>query len=96
MEYMRADGLSQEEIDKKMLFSSTLFTDCVDRRIPPPRLLYFRVRAVFVLFGKMVDSESKKPLFNKKTWKSVPIMSSTKSLVAIILILLVCNGTQSG
>eukprot|EP00986_Skeletonema_menzelii_P002826 scaffold824_cov151-Skeletonema_menzelii.AAC.1 len=70
MEYMRADGLSQEEIDKNMLFSPTLFTDCVDRPIPPPRLLYFRVRAVFVLFGKMVDSESKKPLFNKKTWKS--------------------------
>jgi hypothetical protein len=71
MRHMREDnGLSQEDIEKKMLFSPTLFTDCVNRYIPPPSLLYFRVRAVFVLFGNMVDSKTKKPLFNKKAWKS--------------------------
>mmetsp|Transcript_29129 Transcript_29129/g.49666 ORF Transcript_29129/g.49666 Transcript_29129/m.49666 type:complete len:1097 (+) Transcript_29129:786-4076(+) len=70
MEHMKEDGLSQEEIDSKMLFSPTLFTDCVDRYIPPPSLLYFRVRAVFALFGNMVDSKSKKPLFNKRAFAS--------------------------
>ena len=70
MEHMKEDGLSQEEIDSKMLFSPTLFTDCVDRYIPPPSLLYFRVRAVFALFGNMVDSKTKKPLFNKRAFAS--------------------------
>ena len=68
--HMIADGVTPEEIDNKMLFSPTLFTDCVPRYIPPASLLYFRVRAVFVLFGNMKDSKSKKPLFNKKAWGS--------------------------
>ena len=67
--HLREEGRSEEEIEKKMLFTSTLFTDCVDRYIPPPSLLYFRVRAVFVLFGKLVDSKTKKPLFNAKAWR---------------------------
>jgi len=67
--HLREEGRSEEEIEKKMLFTSSSFTDCVDRYIPPPSLLYFRVRAVFVLFGKLVDSKTKKPLFNAKAWK---------------------------
>ncbi|KAL7493375.1 hypothetical protein ACHAWT_002406, partial [Skeletonema menzelii] len=67
--HLRNEGQSEEEIEKKMLFTSTLFTDCVDRHIPPPSLLYFRVRAVFVLFGNLVDSKTKKPLFNERVWR---------------------------
>jgi hypothetical protein len=71
MAHMRDDdGMTQDEIDNKMMFSPSLFTDCVPRYIPPASLLYFRVRAVFVLFGDMKDSKTKKPLFNAKAWKS--------------------------
>ena len=69
MAHMREDGMTQDEIDKKMTFSPTMFTDCVPRYIPPASLLYFRVRAVYVLFGNMQDSKTKKPLFNSKAWK---------------------------
>ncbi len=70
MEHMREEGMSQDEIDNKMMFSPTLFTGCVPRYIPPASLLYFRVRAVYVLFGDMRDRKTNKPLFNKKAWNS--------------------------
>lgn len=46
-----------------------VFRGCVPRHVPPPNILYWRVRAVFVLYGPMIDSKSKKPLFDKRAWK---------------------------
>ena len=34
----------------------------------PPSLLYPRVRAVFQLYGNMVDAKTSVPLFNKTNW----------------------------
>ena len=69
-QHMRNDGMNDEMIEKEMLFSPNTFTACVPRRIVSPRFLYYRVRAVFVLFGNMKDAKSKKPLFNKRAWNS--------------------------
>ncbi|CAJ1958310.1 unnamed protein product [Cylindrotheca closterium] len=63
------DGKTDDEIDADMYFNAAFWKACVPRRVLPPRLLYWRVRAVFVSFGGMIDSTSKKPLFNKTAWK---------------------------
>lgn len=34
----------------------------------PPSILYWRVRAEFVLYGPMICSGTGKPLFAKKSW----------------------------
>ena len=34
----------------------------------PPWKLYFRVRAVFEIFGTKIDLKNNKPLFNKDAW----------------------------
>jgi len=41
----------------------------VSRHVPPPSMLYWRVRAVYVLYGNMIDSKTKKPLFNARAWR---------------------------
>jgi hypothetical protein len=46
-----------------------LYDECIERHAPAPRILYYRVRAVFALFGNMLDSKTKKPLFNNDAWK---------------------------
>ena len=62
-----AKGFSEEDIEGKMYYDVDFFRQRVDRRILPPRQLYWRVRSVFILFGK-VDSKSKMPLFNNRAW----------------------------
>ena len=61
-------AFSDEDIDAKMYYDVDSFRQRVDRRILPPRQLYWRVRSLFVLFGDKVDSKSKLPLFNKRAW----------------------------
>ena len=63
-----AKGFSKQDIDAKMYYDVDFFRQRVDRRILPPRQLYWRVRSVYVLFGDKVDSKSKMPLFNKRAW----------------------------
>mmetsp|Transcript_4764 Transcript_4764/g.7366 ORF Transcript_4764/g.7366 Transcript_4764/m.7366 type:complete len:117 (-) Transcript_4764:313-663(-) len=46
-----------------------LYDECIERHAPAPRILYYRVRAVFTLFGNLIDSKTKKPLFNAAAWK---------------------------
>jgi hypothetical protein len=66
---MKKDQYTDEEIEAMKYHNSKVFTDCVDRMVPPPNVHYWRVRAVFVLFGGMVDSKTKKTFFNERAWK---------------------------
>jgi hypothetical protein len=65
---MKESGLSDGEIERMRYYNSKVFTDCVQREVPPPSILYWRVRAVFALYGGMKDSKTGKPLFNAKAW----------------------------
>ncbi|EJK48190.1 hypothetical protein THAOC_33036 [Thalassiosira oceanica] len=53
--HMRDSGMSAIEIEKRTILRSSL--------------LYWRVRAVFVTYGRMKDSKTGKPLFNAEAWK---------------------------
>eukprot|EP00956_Cyclotella_meneghiniana_P024296 scaffold48632_cov22-Cyclotella_meneghiniana.AAC.1 len=46
------------------------YCDVLDEtaEVPPPSYLYWRVRAVFAMYGAMLDSKTGKPLFNAKAW----------------------------
>ena len=57
------------EIEEDMYFNASFWKGCVDRRVLPPKLLYSRVRAVFVFCGTMIDSVTCMPLFNDRAWK---------------------------
>ena len=48
-EALAEEGLSNEEIESKLYFNSAWFQKRVPRIIPPPSVLYPRVRAVFAL-----------------------------------------------
>lgn len=65
---LKDSGMTEEEIESERYYNSRLCLDCVDRRIPPPSKLYWRVRAVFVLYGSMKDSKTQRPLFNDAAW----------------------------
>jgi hypothetical protein len=66
---MRDNGMTDDEIQAQKYHNARLYRECVDRKVPPPSILYWRVRAVYALYGKMVDSKTKKPLFSNKAWK---------------------------
>ncbi len=66
---MKEDGIDEKEIEAIKYFKPHLYDECIERHAPAPRILYYRVRAVFTLFGNMVDSKTKKPLFNDDAWK---------------------------
>ena len=65
---LREKGWSDKEIENARFYSSEMFRACVDRVVPPPSVLYWRVRAVYVLYGRMIDSKTGKKLFNDKVW----------------------------
>ena len=65
---LASHGISKEEIDGLMYYNVDFFRQRVDRRILPPCQLYWRVRAVYALFGNKVDSQTSKPLFNQRAW----------------------------
>jgi hypothetical protein len=50
-------------------YNSQLFLSCIEHVVPQPSILYWGVRAVFALYGPMIDSGPGKPLFTKKCWK---------------------------
>jgi hypothetical protein len=68
-EILGSYGFSKEDIDARMYYDVGFFREQVDRRVLPPRQLYWRVRAVYAVFRNKIDSKSKKPLFNKRAWK---------------------------
>eukprot|EP00956_Cyclotella_meneghiniana_P034536 scaffold105890_cov72-Cyclotella_meneghiniana.AAC.1 len=65
---MILSGLTNDEIEKMKYYNSQLFINCVEREVPPPSCLYWRVRAVFAMYGSMKDSKTQRPLFNAKAW----------------------------
>ena len=65
---LKGDGHSENGIESMMYYNSQLFIDCVDREVQPVSSLYWRVRAVFALYGPMEDSKTGKPLFNREAW----------------------------
>ena len=66
---MIASGMTKDQIESMKYYNSRFFNDCIDREVPPPSILYWRVRAVFALYGPMKDSKTNKPLFNDEAWK---------------------------
>jgi len=66
---MEAGGMTKKEIEAQMYFNPGPYNGCVDRYAPSPKILYWRVRAVYALCGNIIDSKTKKPLFNAEAWK---------------------------
>jgi len=58
------DVLIEKKINDMIYFQPSYFLKCMPQRGPPSFVLYFRVRAVFDVFGGKLDSKSSKPLFN--------------------------------
>ena len=58
------------EVDKINYDNPRILFGCIEGKEPSPSVLYWRVRAVFELYGKMEDSVTGKPLFNAKAWKN--------------------------
>jgi len=69
IETLKEKGLKDRDIETLMYYSPSFFNARVERMALPPSQLYWRVRAVFVSFGYMVDSKSSRPLFNAEAWK---------------------------
>lgn len=69
MDALKEDGFTDEEIQKKLYYDAKFFKDCVERIVLPPKQLYWRLRAVFMIFGDLKDPKTKKPLFNDAAWK---------------------------
>eukprot|EP00966_Prymnesium_polylepis_P135992 3142562-Prymnesium_polylepis.1 len=67
---LRAKGLSEDEIASKLYFQFDYFRSRIPRRVPPPSVHYWRVRRVYEVFGPLVDSKTKVPLFNDSAWKA--------------------------
>jgi hypothetical protein len=65
---LASNGFANEDIEALMYYDVDFFRQRVDRRVLPPRQLYWRVRAVFAVFGNKEDTKLKKPLFNKRAW----------------------------
>jgi hypothetical protein len=65
---MMNSGLSAAAIKRQRYYNTQLFRNCVDRSVPPPRMLYWRVRAVYATYGPLIDSKSKAPLFHARAW----------------------------
>ena len=61
-------GLGEDEIKTWRYFKRRYFVRRVRRICLPPSRLYWRVRAVFEMFGPKTDPETGKTLFNKRTW----------------------------
>ena len=60
--------MEENEIKTWRYFRRRYFARRVRRVCLPPSRLYWRVRGVFETFGPKTDSETGKPLFNKRTW----------------------------
>ena len=62
-------NLTDEELDADMHFKVRWWQQRAFRKILPPSILYWRVRAVIICYGSKIDTESNKPLFNERAWK---------------------------
>jgi hypothetical protein len=64
---LRVTGMSDEEMAAKMYYDFAFFRMRVPRIVPPPCKLYWRVRAVYEVYGPLQDGTGK-PLFNNAAW----------------------------
>ena len=60
--------MSSHDFSLFRYFRRRYFLKRVKRHCLPPSKLYWRVRAVFEVFGSQIDSKSNKPLFNNLAW----------------------------
>ncbi|KAL7547330.1 hypothetical protein ACHAWF_010649 [Thalassiosira exigua] len=65
---MQNDGMTEAQIEAARYYNGRFHQSCIERTIPSPKLLYWRVRAVFVMHGSSIDSKSGKPQFNDDAW----------------------------
>jgi hypothetical protein len=61
--------MNNNEIEALMYYDVDYFCVRVPRVVLPPSKLYWRVRAVYEMYGPMIDAKTKAPLFNKAAWK---------------------------
>jgi hypothetical protein len=61
-------GMSDKMIQAKKYFNVKFFRVRCGRAYYMPSRLYWRMRAVFAFYGKIIDPETKRPLFNKAAW----------------------------
>jgi hypothetical protein len=66
---LKAEGKTDEDIEAMMYYNFAYFRERVPRVVPPPSILYKRVRKVYELFGPMKDPETGNPLFNAQVRK---------------------------
>jgi len=68
VEKLKEEGNSEKEVEELYFFNTAIFLGCCPRIVPPPSVLYWRVRAVFAFFGPMICPNTGKPLFNDRAW----------------------------
>ena len=68
MAALKADGLTDAQIEAKQYYDFDYFRRRVPRLVPPPEQHFHRVRAVFALYGTQADSKTGAPLFNAAAW----------------------------
>jgi hypothetical protein len=61
-------GMGDKMIQGKKYFNVKFFRVRCGRAYVMPSRLYCRIRAVFAFYGKIIDPETKRPLFNKSAW----------------------------
>ena len=61
--------MNDSEIEAMLYYDVDYFRVRVPRIVLPPSKLYWRVRAVYEMYGPMTDAKTKAPLFNKAAWK---------------------------
>ena len=68
-EKLKISGFTESDINDKLYYNPKFFLKPVERFVPPPDILYWRVRSVFVIFGHRKDLKTGVALFrNKKMW----------------------------
>ena len=65
----RQEKMSDDDISTMMYYNPAYFKKAVPRRVLPPSMLYWRVRAVYATYGPVRDATTGKPLFNDAAWK---------------------------
>ena len=61
--------MNDSEIEAMLYYDVDYFRVRVPRIVLPPSKLYWRVCAVYEMYGPMTDAKTKAPLFNKVAWK---------------------------
>ena len=62
-------GMNDSEIETMLYYDVDYSHVRVPHFVLPPSKLYWRVRAVYEMYGPMLDAKTKAPLFNKAAWK---------------------------